>query len=138
MGTVDDDGTKETGSILSAIVRMVPAAPPEVGLECIRERFAWSDRALSHGWNTVVPRSRSLENSMPVQCSPFFRPSNLVMNGDLESIPPVGFKGRPRELAVDQDNASVDAIRRNVPTGDCQVVCTDNACVSVSLVLKRP
>lgn len=135
MRTVDDHGAKETSCILGAIVGMIPRRAEEICLERIRERFAWSNGTLLHGRDTVEPRSSSLEDAMPMQSSPFLRPGNLVVNGDLEGITPVGFKGRSRELVVDQDDASIDAIRRNVATRDGEVVRTNDACERVSLLL---
>lgn len=59
------------------------------------------DRALSNSRNTVVPWCLLLEHAVPVQRGAFVRVVNLVMDGDVEHIPPIGLNRWRGILSVD-------------------------------------
>lgn len=128
MRAVNDHGPEETACILSAVVRVIPGCAKDIGLEFVRHGFARSDWTLLNRWHAVEPGSLALKDAMPVKGSPFHWVLDVVVDGDDESVAPIGFNGRGRELAVDQKNASVDAIRRNIAASNVEVVITSDPC----------
>ena len=51
------------------------------------------------------------------------------MHDDVKSVAPIGFEGWARELAVDEDNAFLNAIGRNHATGGCKLIITSDTSV---------
>ena len=103
-------------------MRMVPRCPEEGGLKAIRERRAGCDRTLLDGSSPVKVRCALLQEAMLVERSTLGRPIDLVVHGDDDRIAPIGLNQRAGELAVDEDDAAVDAIWSNVATSDGEVV----------------
>lgn len=101
LGSVDDHGPSEATSILSAVMRVIPGSSVKISLECVGHSFSGSDRALLDGRNTIKPWGVTLENAVPVESGTFLRSCDLVVDGDLERITPIGFKLRRWELIVD-------------------------------------
>ena len=98
---VYNHGSGKTPSILSTVVRVIPRSSVEIGLESVCHCFSRRDWALLHRRNTVVPRSCTLKNPMPMKSGTFFWSGDLVVNRDLESITPIGFELGSRKLVVD-------------------------------------
>ena len=90
-GTMDDHGSEKATSVLRTVMGVIPRCTVEIGFERIRERLPRSNWTLLNRRYTIEPRVTTLKNAMPVQSSAFFRSGDLVVNGDLESVSPVGF-----------------------------------------------
>lgn len=112
--------------ILSRIMRVVPGSSIEIGFEGIGERSARSNRALLNRGYTIIPRSFLLENTMPMESSAFLRASDLIMNGDLDCISPVGFDSWTRKLSINQNNVLLVSIRSKCAARYSEVVGSDN------------
>ena len=137
---MNDHRSEESISILCAIMRMIPAGPIRIGEETVRERRSRSNRALAHRRNAVEPRPywtprnsvvRFLQHAMPVDgCALFMQDSallfrsrfDLVMNNNLKGVSPISLESRPGEASVDQEQAFVETIGLQVPSGDEEFV----------------
>ena len=70
---------------------------------------------------------------MPVDCGAFFRVCDLVVDSDGERVSPIGLERWARELAINKQDAFVDAIWSDVSALDGEVICSDDACHTISL-----
>ena len=117
--TVDDHWTESTTSVLSRVMRVVPARAVQISGESICEVVSRSNRALLDTRNTVVVRSIFLEKPVPVKSGTLLVDGNTVFVGsgysvvdsDGDGVSPVGFNERPRKLIIDQQHGAVDAVR---------------------------
>ena len=57
-----------------------------------------------------------------------FRPSDLVCDSDLDFIAPVRFDCWTGYLAIDHDNASIDAVRSLEASFDDKIITTGHSC----------
>lgn len=87
-------------------MRVIPSGSVEFSLELIGIALSRRDGALVDTGNTILPWCCGLKEAMPVQscsfgiaCGVF---GDVVVDGDLDSISPVGLNGRPREGPIDK------------------------------------
>jgi len=117
---VYDHGSKKPTGILGAVVRMIPAGAIKICLERVRKGASRCNRALLYGRTTsremmgtttedlagdlhaVIPRRLFLQYPMPMHPGTFFWAGDLVMDGDHESVSPIGLECGRRELSIDQ------------------------------------
>lgn len=87
-------------------MRVIPSGSVELSLELIGIALSRRDRALVDTGNTVLPWCCGLKETMPVQSCSFSLAygvcGDVVVDGDLDSISPVGLNGRPREGPIDK------------------------------------
>ena len=111
-------------------MRVVPASAVEISGESISEVISRSNRTLLNARNAVVVRGVFLKEAVPVKRGTFLVDWNAVLVGggyrvmysDGDSVSPVSFDERPRELVVDQQHGAVDAIRAQDSTRDGEIV----------------
>lgn len=105
---------------------MIPRSSVEFSLELIGIALSRGDRALVYSGHTVLPRRCGLKETMPVQCCSFGRArgvvEDVVVDGDLNNISPIGLNCRPREGSIDEQNRFLVAIRRNHASTDSEIV----------------
>ena len=125
--SVDDHGSRETVQVLTGVVTVPPGGSEEFSANAVGERGARSNRTLRDSGDTIVPRSSSLQETVPVDGSSVIL--KLVVDCDLDPITPVGFNHRSWELVVDDKHGSLDTVGRHGGVGDCPVILTSNASV---------
>lgn len=111
-------------------MRVVPGSAVEISGVSIGHTFPGCDGTLLNGRDTIVPRSRLLQESMPVERSTFLRTDNVVADSGRDGIAPIDFNRRSRECSIDKQSATVHTVRGNKATGDIEIVTADDACMS--------
>ena len=120
--TVNNHGTFDAGSILRAVVTVIPRSSVEVGLELVSERLSGSDWTLLNARNTIIPRGLLLKEPVPVQRCALLRASNVVVHGDLNGISPISLDLGCRISSVDENYRSLDSVRSQDTPTDGEVV----------------
>jgi len=106
--SVNDHGSRKTVQVLTGVVTVPPGGSKEFSANTVGERGARSDRTLADGRDAIVPRSASLEETVPVDRGTVV--FKLVVYSDLDPITPVGFYHRAWELVVDDKHGSLDTV----------------------------
>jgi len=71
---------------------------------------------------------------MRMECRALFRARYGIVDGDLNSISPIGLNQRPWVCAIDQQLRFGVPIRRDCTSSNVERVASDNACIRVILV----
>ena len=109
-------------------MRVIPRSAVEISDECVSQAFPWSDGTLLDSRDTIEPRSRFLQESMPMQRSAFFRTYYVIADINGEGVTPISFDRRSWKRSVDQKSALVYAVWGNEATSDVEVVIAGDAC----------
>jgi len=118
--TVDNHWTDYTTAVLRTVMRMPPRRSVETCSPCVRKALAWGDWAFRDARNSVIGLRALLKDTVPVDRSAFI--AEVVVDSDLNSVTPVGFEERTRELSVDQESSDLDTVWRNLALGDVPLV----------------
>ena len=119
-GTLNNDRTNETIAVLAREVRVVPRSTVLSSLESVGLLLARCDRALGDTGNTILSVLVPLTETVPVDCSAVV--SQLVLDGDLDHVTPVGLNSRAGVLAVDGEDLALESIRCHGGVGDGPIV----------------
>lgn len=114
---------------------MIPRRAVQRSLESVGVRLLGSNGALGNGWHSVLPLSSLLPEAVPMQGRAFGSISDVVMDGDLDPVTPVGLDGRSGESSIDQKHLSLVAIGSNDTAADSEVVLPGDAGVRPLLVV---
>lgn len=107
-------------------MRVIPRSAIEIGQVSVSHAFSWGDRALLDGGYTIVPGRQLLQESVPMQSSPFLRTNDVVADSGRDNVAPIDFNGGSWECSVDKQGATVDTVRGNEASGDVEVVRSDD------------
>lgn len=129
--TMNNHGSSQASSVLSAVVRVIPGCPVEISEERISETLSGSNWALLNGWNAIEPRSSLLQYSVPMQSSAFFGSGDVIAHVDRNGVSPIGFDGWSWVCSVDEKSAFVYSIGSNEASSDVEIVSRPRSCKSV-------
>lgn len=121
--------SNKAGVVLSAVMGVVPGSTVEISSICISHAFPGSNGALLNRGNTVVPGSRFLQKSVPVQGSAFLWTDDVIANSSRDGIAPVDFNRWSRERSVDEQSAAVHTVRGDEATGDVEMEVPRDTCI---------
>jgi len=124
-GTLNNDRTNETITVLAREVRVVPGSTVLRGLESVGLLLARCNGALGDTGNTILSVLVPLTETVPVDRSAVV--GHLVLDGDLDHVTPVGLNGRTRVLVVDGKDLTLEPIRCHGGVGDGPVVTNGTA-----------
>lgn len=105
---------------------MIPSSSVELSLELVGIALSRWNRTLVNSGNTVLPWCRGLKESMPVQSCSFGLAygvlGDVVVDGDLDDVSPVGLNGRPREGPIDKQHRFLISVRSKHSSADSEVI----------------
>lgn len=119
-GTLDNNRTDDTVTVLAREVRVVPGRTVLGGLEGVGLLLAWCDGALGDTGHTVLSVLVVLAETVPVDGRAVV--GHFVLDGNLDHVTPVGLDSRARVLAVDGKDLTLETIRCHGDVGDGPVV----------------
>lgn len=96
----------------------------------VSELLARRDRTLGDSRDTILPRPVLLQNAVPVKSGALCRLGDIVVKSDLDSVSPVGFDQRTGELAVDEEDITLVAIRSDDTSANGKVIGADDTYAS--------
>lgn len=105
---------------------MIPSSAVEFSLELIGVALSGWDRALIYTGDTILPWCGGLKEAMPVKsCSLGLANGvlgDVVVNGDLDGISPVGLDGRAGEGPIDKQNGFLISVWSQHSSTDGKVI----------------
>lgn len=132
---VDDDSAGNTAAVLAAVVRVVPSGAILLGHERVGEGASRGDRALADTGRTVLPWPVLLMKAVHMQRRSLRLVLDVVPDGHLNGVTPVGLDHRAGEGAVDEKDITLITIGGDDLAGDGPVVLADDTRVGVVLVV---
>lgn len=82
-----------------------------------------------HSWHAIEPWSFFLDEAMPMEGGPFFRTGDLIVECNLDGVPPIRLKHWPWKLPINEDAILLVSVRSNDAALQSEMIASDYSSV---------